>query len=49
MIRFVDATKVYSNGVVGLKNLTLRMKRRICFYNRAKWLRKINIFKTHNA
>ena len=27
MIRFVDATKVYSNGVVGLKNMTLRIEK----------------------
>ena len=27
MIRFVDATKVYSNGVVGLKNITLRIEK----------------------
>ncbi len=27
MIRFVDTTKVYSNGVVGLKNLTIRVEK----------------------
>lgn len=27
MIRFVDATKVYSNGVVGLKNVTVRVEK----------------------
>ncbi len=27
MIRFVDTTKVYSNGVVGLKNLTIRIEK----------------------
>ena len=27
MIRFVDTTKVYSNGVVGIKNLTLRIEK----------------------
>ncbi len=27
MIRFVDATKIYSNGVVGLKNVTLRIEK----------------------
>lgn len=27
MIRFIDATKVYSNGVVGLKNLTVRIEK----------------------
>ncbi|HBR02859.1 MAG TPA: cell division ATP-binding protein FtsE [Ruminiclostridium sp.] len=27
MIRFVDTTKVYSNGVVGLKNLTVRIEK----------------------
>lgn len=27
MIRFIDTTKVYSNGVVGLKNLTLRVEK----------------------
>ncbi|MGI6083900.1 MAG: cell division ATP-binding protein FtsE [Acetivibrionales bacterium] len=27
MIRFIDATKVYSNGVVGLRNLTVRIEK----------------------
>ncbi|MGI6124058.1 MAG: cell division ATP-binding protein FtsE [Acetivibrionales bacterium] len=27
MIRFVDTTKVYSNGVVGLRNLTVRVEK----------------------
>lgn len=27
MIRFVDATKVYSNGVIGLRNLTVRIEK----------------------
>lgn len=27
MIRFVDTTKVYSNGVIGLKNLTVRIEK----------------------
>jgi cell division transport system ATP-binding protein len=27
LIRFVDTTKVYSNGVVGIKNLTLRIEK----------------------
>jgi cell division transport system ATP-binding protein len=27
MIRFVDATKVYSNGVIGLRNLTARIEK----------------------
>lgn len=27
MIRFVDATKIYSNGVVGLKNVTVRIEK----------------------
>lgn len=27
MIRFVDTTKVYSNGVVGLKNITIRIEK----------------------
>jgi cell division transport system ATP-binding protein len=27
MIRFVDTTKVYSNGVVGLKNLSIRIEK----------------------
>jgi cell division transport system ATP-binding protein len=27
LIRFIDATKVYSNGVVGLKNLTVRIEK----------------------
>lgn len=27
MIRFVDTTKVYSNGVVGLKNLTIKIEK----------------------
>lgn len=27
MIRFVDTTKVYSNGVVGLRNLTVRIEK----------------------